>query len=478
MSMLRLAPLLLLFGCGEQLVRETSFGLGTWRSLTPLPAVRWFPTALAAHGKLYVLGGGDGTFTRVYGDVLVATIAGDGSLGSWTTSATFTPARERHATVVHNGFIYVVGGSSGPALDDVSFAALNADGSVGAFAATTPLPSPRYEHASVIVNDFIYVIGGFETADLADVSFAPVGADGTIGAWRAAAPLPVARYGHTALVHGGHIYVVAGFNSGPGYFAEVLTATPRADGTLSGWTAIGSVPVARERHATVLSGDDLYLVGGYGQQGELNAVDVGRFDATGSLGPWTSLTPFPVAREAHASVIANDTLYVIGGYGRGVRDDVVAAPMGVNRPDAGMSDASPITEAGPADSADAGSASDATSTGDDAENGDAPMSFDADELVDATTSEDASDASTFADAADAGIAPPDAFAADAFAADAFASDAFAADAFAADARAPGPDPRRGDGCDCRTSGGPSASGTWFIALALVLQAARRRGRRL
>lgn len=134
--------------------------LAGWTALTPLPSPRSDLTSVAFNGYLYAIGGGDTPGPK--NDVLMAPFNADGTIGSWTSSTPLPKARAAHTTVVLGGSLFVMGGDGGAStpLGDVQVATLNPDGSVGTWGATTPLPSTREYFASVAVDERIYIIAG------------------------------------------------------------------------------------------------------------------------------------------------------------------------------------------------------------------------------------------------------------------------------------------------------------------------------
>ncbi|MBS1149601.1 MAG: hypothetical protein H6Q89_1299, partial [Myxococcaceae bacterium] len=95
--------------------------LGTWTSTTAFPTVRSGHTMVAYNGNLYVLGGyGAGASYR--NDVQVAPINANGTVGTWRATTSFTAPRGNHATVANNARLYVIGGGDGTFRSDVQVA--------------------------------------------------------------------------------------------------------------------------------------------------------------------------------------------------------------------------------------------------------------------------------------------------------------------------------------------------------------------
>ncbi|MBI4564221.1 MAG: hypothetical protein HY716_05965 [Planctomycetes bacterium] len=105
-----------------------------------------------------------------------------GTVGAWSASTVLPSVLWFFSSVAHNGFIYAMGGivTNFNAYSDVFVAPLNADGTVGAWISTTALPAGDYLHASAVHDGFIYTMGGSDdTVLFGDVVSAPINADGT-----------------------------------------------------------------------------------------------------------------------------------------------------------------------------------------------------------------------------------------------------------------------------------------------------------
>jgi hypothetical protein len=84
---------------------------GTWANLTNLPVAIWGSTAAVLNGYVYIIGGNDSI--NSYSNVYYAKLNADGTLGTWNTSSNSLPAaRDTMSTIVANGYIYSIGGSS------------------------------------------------------------------------------------------------------------------------------------------------------------------------------------------------------------------------------------------------------------------------------------------------------------------------------------------------------------------------------
>jgi hypothetical protein len=181
---------------------------------------RYHVSLVYAKGFVYALGG---LFQQVSGstptqDVLdvVERAAFDGTtLSPWETIAPLPVKLTHHATVFHDGAIYVIGGGSGlPASADILRATVADDGSLGAWETVGQLSEGRASPAATVFLNELFVIGGMTTLTGGEVDTVLAGsfdASGKLGAFQALSPLPKARaHSHQAPFYGGYLYSAGG----------------------------------------------------------------------------------------------------------------------------------------------------------------------------------------------------------------------------------------------------------------------------
>ena len=229
----------------------------------------------------------------------------------------------RTSAVVEN-YLYVLGGekhdSDGNAYGwtgSVEQAPIAPNGSLGSFAsrADVALVTPRAAHASVVIGPWLYVLGGTAGVPLSSVERAPIASDGSLGRF-AIVPggdLEVARARHAAVVLGNSLYVLGGTA------ASVERATIYPDGslerfaTVSGVSVISANKTRRLGSVTAVVGDWLYVVGGFDDQ-SLASVDRAPIFPDGSLGPVvTTSIALATSRADGGGVVIGRWLYMLGG---------------------------------------------------------------------------------------------------------------------------------------------------------------------
>ncbi len=311
--------------------------------------------SVAYNGYLYVLGGQTSGGTRL-SDVQYAAIDGNGNVGTWQPTSSFTNARANLQAVAYNGYMYILGGtSSGTSVlyNDVQYAPicdgdLNTGGcsagagnkgklgtwrytynsaSSGSF--VNGFTSARYSHNVQIYNGYLYVMGGCTDTNSglktcqtigSDVQYAAVNANGTVGTWTSAntGAAFTARYGFAAVTYNGYIYVMGGCTAvdGLGNCSTLTNATQYAainsTGTLGAWaTSATTFTTARYQFSATVYNGYIYISGG---NATYNDVQYAPINANGTLGTWLSTTTFNTGgRFDHVMTQYSGYLYITGG---------------------------------------------------------------------------------------------------------------------------------------------------------------------
>lgn len=232
--------------------------------------------------------------------------------GAWATRTALPAARERHAAAVVGGRVFVVGGLvSGSASAEVWSAALNADGTLGAWRREADLPAPRESHALAVFAGRLYVLGGFDGSAKATVWSADVQTDGRVAAWKNEVALPAARYRLAAAASGGWLYAFGGDN-GVVSQGTVYRAALEGNGRVGAWAAATALPAARNSHAAAAVNGRVYVAGGLGAGVEEEVWSAAL--AGPAVGAWRTETALPSGLFRHALLATGGSLVAVGGH--------------------------------------------------------------------------------------------------------------------------------------------------------------------
>jgi hypothetical protein len=179
----------------------------------------------------------------------------DGTLGSWSTPVTAGfSARDMASATVYNGYMYLGGGCltrSGGFLNctatgtDVWYAKINGDGTLGVWKATSSFTTFRSAFVLSARNGYMYIAGGCigqtvgtvqncnSNSGTTEVQYAPIYANGTLGSWttvNAGSTLPTERYGASGFMANNAFYLIGGCTNntlncnGSAYNTDVISA--------------------------------------------------------------------------------------------------------------------------------------------------------------------------------------------------------------------------------------------------------------
>lgn len=333
----------------------------TVTGLTPGTTYYYIPTLAPADGSLAaralpvatfittVLGGSPMTATNAApADValssrvnLEAPVAGSlfklakqGIPGAPVAGPDLPAARHHEGVVVHNGYMYVIGGRSagGTYYGNVWINKIDADGVLGGDPGGTlpwitggtsansfsggpnDLPAPRAQINNMCFgyNGYIYVVGGVDASVITinTVWYAKQNADGTLslppGAtavtaglpWAATTALPTNKSLGSARVVDGYVLVSGGTispNSAVNYMARI-----KPDGSLGTWLTSRPINDTHTYQRTVVNNHTVYSVGGQNNPGTtlVNTEDISTAQPDRELTPWYRLTYDPAYSSA------------------------------------------------------------------------------------------------------------------------------------------------------------------------------------
>jgi len=139
-----------------------------------------------------------------------------------------------------------------------------------------------------------------------------------LGLWSRTSAVPDPRYTHATAVSGDHVYVIGGI-AGPTakndvWRGQVDTTPIGPDKAITAWTLTTPLPELRRNMGAAVFGTSLFVIGG---RVELNPSDQGvlvsQIANDGTVGPWQPARGLPDGLRGHTVVQTDRYVYVVGG---------------------------------------------------------------------------------------------------------------------------------------------------------------------
>jgi hypothetical protein len=348
--------------------------VGTWTATTNQgTATSEQLSSQITNGTIYTVGGDQGGAAITTVTHSHINNGGPGNLANgWSTDTAMTTARANHASVVYNGYVYMIGGQTGSSGADcttgtgpyycngVSYFQLTLNGGLGAWNYThnstndgttfvAGFSTPRANLQAVVYDNYLYLLGGNDgSSNYSLVQYAPTNSDGTIGSWSSTTSFHVARTDMAANEYNGYMYVYGGQSSTPSgdctsgsnpyYCNGVQFAAINSTGTVGTWnythsstndggTFSAGFTGGRSGLGSVAYNGYLYAIAGqagasatdcpFGASGTYfcNGVQYAPLNSNGTIGSWSYTTSLGDGHAGPTTVMAYDgNMYVVAGY--------------------------------------------------------------------------------------------------------------------------------------------------------------------
>ena len=302
--------------------RDQVFGQGgRWIAKAPIPTPRQGLGVGVVNGILYAVGGqirhpmGVGPAEGGPWEFLSTVEAYDPSTNLWTSKAPMPTPRSGVRVGVVDGILYAVGGTGsatvGPSLTLDTMDAY--DPVRNTWTAKAPMPTRRYGYAVGVAKGILFVVGGSTGTETGLVeAYDPI-----TNRWTVKAPMPSPRVWPGVGVVNGILYVVGGVCCGcceAGYgTSHILDTVEAYDPTTNMWTAKAPMPTQRYGFAVGVANQVLYVVGGF-RVGTTPVNVVEAYDPMRNA--WTTKAPLPGTRSPAGLGEVKGILYAVGGVKR------------------------------------------------------------------------------------------------------------------------------------------------------------------
>ena len=230
-------------------------GIGEWVQVSQTPVNPLdLPGVTALEGKIYVIGGHDGSSFTGRVDIY------DPETDQWTQGSPMPTARRGLACIALDGKIYAIGG--GTAFSRFSAVEIY-DPLSDSWGAGSSLATARQEPGVAVWDNKIYIIGG----DLISVSTTSVEVyDPTTDLWTdGPTMLGPNNLRSSATAADGKIYTFGGFRFGGK--TDIIGVLDIGAGT---WDETRRLPQAQERHGVAALDDRIFIVGGVTNAGPIS----------------------------------------------------------------------------------------------------------------------------------------------------------------------------------------------------------------
>jgi hypothetical protein len=283
-----------------------------WSPSVSYPTNIWTQSCVESGGYIYCVGGltGPNTITDSASAVYYAPISSSG-IGSWMNTTGYPTSIRSEWCVTETSAIYCVGGYAGSNLSDsVYYAHLSSSG-VGPWTNTTSYPFPVWLTSCVASSSGVYCVGGGTSgsalASSDAVYFAPFSSSG-IGQWVTTTNFPAGVKQQSCVASASDIYCVGGYLSTDVYYAAL---SPSGVGK---WTNTTGYPftVGANLASCVTIGEEIYCVGGHTGPNVSSDVYHAPISPSG-VGQWLSATSYPVGVFGQSCVESGGQIYCVGG---------------------------------------------------------------------------------------------------------------------------------------------------------------------
>ncbi len=294
--------------------------VGPWTRTAPVPAALIGPRAAAYSDKLYVIGG-----RRPYqtgNPIISAMPQTDGIIGHWTAEAvttTFPVTLSLHAVAQQGSNLYIIGGWD----EKRRFANVWRAQLGSAFSCCTRLadfPLKIVLHEAVVAKGNLYVIGGVNENNVAQNTVYYLNPNGTSGQWTALPyGLPNPRFRHAVAVSGDQIFISGGYD-GTNTHAQIYCATATTDGIADRWQRAQYLKQPTYYHQMVVQGNRLVISGGRNDEERFSDVywyEIGNGCELSEVHDEDE-PDLPLSLARHAAIVSGNFSYVIGG----LHDDI------------------------------------------------------------------------------------------------------------------------------------------------------------
>jgi len=210
-----------------------------------------------------------------------------GPFMGWSSVSNLPSARADLAATSVNGKIYAIGGYDGSSRQSTVYVFDLAQPTQG-WLCLSNLPAPRWVLASTSLNGKIYVIGGASTNYTAQSTVYVYDPAQPTQGWLSVSNLPAVSENLAAVSVNGKIYAIGGDD---GFHAQSTVYVYDPTQPTQGWLSVSNLPAARWNLAAATVNGKIYAIGGMDDIGVQSTVYV--YDPAQPTLGWLSVSNLP-----------------------------------------------------------------------------------------------------------------------------------------------------------------------------------------
>lgn len=331
--------------CYRTTISESGILGGTWTTVSTGISSSYDSGEFVLVGdKLYYIGGANDTSGHRESSTVVwyATIATNGSIGSWTTAAVLPEGRSAGRIIIVSGRMYYIGGKQiryivpyttfvEDSKASVFYADINSLGVTGSWSTSSnSLPTARHDFCLAFADEKIYVIGGAEGSNKRYITYEAAVSEAVIGSWSNAEfeDTNLARSNAAVAVSNNIIYIIGGQegSTSPSNYVNRISLASNGSFIYPGWlySTFLDYPVAITHATSVITSSKIYLLGGVDRYGYASHAFAAPFN--GGLNDYADfILAYGTGDQEEPLVGATGSAHLGGS---GVIDQIVAEASG------------------------------------------------------------------------------------------------------------------------------------------------------
>jgi hypothetical protein len=224
-----------------------------------------------AKNRFYLIGGAN--HLDGYSTVYSAHINEDGTLGTFRTEKPLPTERYGFVCFVIKDKLYVVGGGNGSYIKEIYRTTINNDGTLNEWEILPDFPIYFDCGTPLIIKDKIYIFGTYYEYEESRIYYTTYDSNGDIGKWTYVGNMPNNVLASAIVCNDNYIFSICGLDINNDQNTNAIYCAPiLSDGGIGDWTRISNAPIVGNNVKSAIVGNKIYLIGGYNNGTNLDIV--------------------------------------------------------------------------------------------------------------------------------------------------------------------------------------------------------------